>query len=217
MRFRATLKSASLDSGMTLVEVIVAISIMAIVATAAISLVISSMASAASHQRRNIAITIANQLMESASAQSAAVNPATTVSFLYQGRTKAEVQAAWSTLSYVTGKDQTYPEWDPTATGAPPAVLLVTDPSPPTRSGTIYHTHMLIGACYQPIAGGDCTVFNPLIYPSEPATPPAGFTQLIRVMVLVDWTAGSECPASACTYQTTSLIDPHGDLQWNGP
>lgn len=216
MRFRARLKSAfAVDSGMTLVEVIVAISIMTIVATAAVSLVISSIASAASHQRRNIAITIANQSMELASAQSATVNPATGVSFLYQGRTSTDVHAAWTTLTDVSGKDQTYPKWDPTATGTPPAVLPISVDV--TRSGTVYSTHMLIGACYQPIAGGDCTVLDPTTYPTEPPTAPAGFTQLIRVMVVVDWTAGSACPAAACTYQTTSLIDPHGDLQWNGP
>ena len=197
--------------GMTLVEVVVAISIMGIVATAAVAFIISSIVSSATHQRGQIAITIANQAMESASAQSSATNPLTGVSYLYQGRYKPSVLNVWTANAEVSGDATTYPGWDPTATAASvPSLPLETVY---TRSGTDYKATTLIGNCYQAMSGGDCTVitgFDPAVQPV-----PAGMTQLIRVIVVVSWTAGKQCEVDGCSYQTTSLIDPHGDLQWN--
>jgi len=197
--------------GMTLVEVVVAVSIMGIVATAAVAFIMTSIISSATHQRGQIAITIANQAMENASAQSAATNPITSVSYLLEGRFQHTVQAAWAANAGIPGELTTYPGWDPTATASVVPALPVT--STVTRSGTDYLTTTLIGTCYQPMTGGDCSVLAGVV--NNPTTAPADFTALLRVIVIVSWTAGANCQPTACTYQTASLVDPHPDLQWN--
>ena len=91
-----TLASIARDeSGMSLVEVIVAIAIVSIVALSSASLAINGFSVASSQERKQVAVTIASGAMEAASAQS--------VSTIYSGRTKAAVQAAFTANSTVPG------------------------------------------------------------------------------------------------------------------
>jgi len=200
------------NAGMTLIEVIVAISIMGIVATAAIGLSITSQTSAAAQQRQELAVTIANQAMEQISAQAAGTNLITNKSYLFQGRTQSLVNASWSANAGAAGLADTYPGWDTAAVATSTPVVPMS--STIRQSGTDYTTHTLIGTCYQATSGsGNCVRLAPA--PARPpATAPASTTQLVRLIVIVRWTAGTGCAASGCSYQATSFVDAHFDLQW---
>ena len=76
------------DSGMSLIEVIVAIAIVSAIALSSASLAINGSSLASSQERKQVAVTIASGAMETASAQS--------VSTIYSGRTKTAVQAAYA-------------------------------------------------------------------------------------------------------------------------
>jgi prepilin-type N-terminal cleavage/methylation domain-containing protein len=197
------------ESGMSLVEVIVAIAIISIVALSSASLTINGLSLSSSTGRTQVAVTIANGAMESASAQPAAS--------IYSGRTKTLVQAAFvanSTIpgiAVVAGVNPTYPLWD-TSTPIPATEALPITPPTITQRGTTYSTTILVGSCYQPRTGGDCTrlTANPT---TPPATAPAGYVALIRVVAVVRW-PGKNCAAGICSYSATTLVDPGSDLEW---
>lgn len=197
------------ESGMSLVEVIVAIAIISVIALSSASLTINGMSLASSTERQQVAVTIANGAMESASAQS--------VASIFSGRKKAPVQAAFAAnttipgIAVVAGVNPTYPLWD-TSTPIPPAEALPITPPTITQGGTTYATTILVGSCYQLRGGGDCArlTANPT---TPPATAPAGYMALIRVVVVVRWT-GKTCAAGGCSYSATTLIDPGTDLEW---
>jgi len=202
------------DRGMTLIEVVIAISILAIVATAAVGLSITSVASAAVQQRTQIAVTVANQAMETASAQADGIDPATTVSYLLKGRSQTDVMPVWTANSARWGIPTSYAGWDPTVGPGSAWLLGTLAGDQTTLSGTIYRTDILVGTCYQKSTGGDCSLL-PGYSVTAPAVTPAGYVVLMRVVVVVTWTAGSGCQSGGCSYQTTSLIDTHDELAWN--
>lgn len=196
-------------SGMTLVEVIVAIAIMSIVATAAIGLAISSTIGSVSQQRRAIAVTVANAAMERASGLPAAS--------LFGGRAPVPVSTSFSNNSGVSGVSKTYQDYDKTS--PLPGAQTVPIDAPVTQNGTPYTVTSIIGTCFQKLgtnsgqtAGGDCAKVDSATY--APLTP-AGYTNLTRVIVVVGWTAGQECAvAGSCVYTISTLIDSHSDLEW---
>ncbi|WP_165384827.1 prepilin-type N-terminal cleavage/methylation domain-containing protein [Cryobacterium sp. SO1] len=197
---------------MTLIEVIVAISLIGIIASAAIGLSITSQKGASVQQRQQIAVTIATEAMERVSAQSAATDPSTLMSYLYEGRTKAKVEVAWNANFGVKGLAETYMGWDSGAVAASVPDLPISQTV--NRTGTDYTVYTLLGTCYMSTSGGDCKKLAASI---PPATPPTGQTPLNRVIVVVRWNAGSGCAASGCSYLVSSLVDAHSDLQWNSP
>jgi prepilin-type N-terminal cleavage/methylation domain-containing protein len=181
------------DSGFSLVEVIVAIAIISIVALATASLTINGIALASSTERQQVAVTIANGALETASAQS--------VADIYSGRKPADVTTAFNANSAVPGVSATNPVGDPTIP-LPSTQALPITPPPITQSGTTYNTTVLVGSCYQPRTGGDCVKSS------------AAGIPLIRVIAVVRWTAGKTCAAGGCFYSATTLIDPSKDLEW---
>ncbi|HEY8914120.1 type II secretion system protein [Lacisediminihabitans sp.] len=202
------------SSGMTLVEVIVAIAIMGIVATAAIGLAITSTIGSVSQQRRAIAVTVANAAMEKANGL-----PAIPATSLFSGRSLALVADSFSVNAGTSGVSKTYQEYDhtPTLPGTQ-AVPITLDP-PVTQNGTLYTVTTIIGTCFEKLgtnggqtAGGDCAKVDSATY--APVTP-AGYTPLTRVIVIVGWTAGQGCAvAGSCVYTISTLIDSHSDLEW---
>ena len=198
------------SSGMTLVEVIVAIAIMGIVATAAIGLTISSTIGSVSQQRRAIAVTVANAAMETVRGLPADA--------LISGRAALPVHASFTGNSGISGINKTYEKFDtnPLTMSLGPTVPIV---SSVTQNGTVYSVTTIIGTCFEMLgtnagqaAGGDCAKLDvlpyaPLIY--------SGYTPLTRVIVVVGWTAGQGCAiAGSCAFTISSLIDSHSDLEW---
>ena len=208
------------DAGFSLVEVMVAIAIIAVVAISAGSLAIAGINAASTQQRRQIAVTIASGTMESINSMAATVSGSTNVSALYTGRYRATVHTAWQANSGVVGVGQTYEASDPTATPASSPVVPIspyTSASPLVRSGTNYSVTVLIGTCYQPTTAPssgnwDCSTLSG--HATAPNTTPTGYTPLMRVMVIVRWTPGIGCGTSGCKAVVTSLVDSHSDLLW---
>jgi prepilin-type N-terminal cleavage/methylation domain-containing protein len=201
------------DSGMSLIEVVVAIAVLAILSTASLGVYLSGLNAASNQQRREIAITVANESLEIVNGWATDTVAATGRSALYTGRARTDVQALFSAGGSVPGVTQTYPEWDPTA---PATATSATGSALPVirtvvQSGTDYVARLYIGTCFQPKVGGACTAPG---YPTKPATVPAGSTPLTRVIVDVRWTAGAGCVAG-CSYSASTLIDLNGDLEWN--
>lgn len=189
------------ESGFSLIEVVVAIVILGLLATMSLSLYLSSTHATTSQQRRDIGITIANESMESVVAWQ--------VPGLLTGRRDTAVQTHWNAAVGVKGLAKTYPKWDSSATSSSVPAIPLTRPVP--RLGTDYEASTFIGSCLQPISGGDCIRLSPT--GNEPATP-AGYARLIRIIVVVAWTAGDTCTPAGCSYTTSTLIDPNSDLQW---
>jgi Tfp pilus assembly protein PilV len=210
MSLSRTLRAGRLgrDEGLSLLEVVVAVALVTIVMTASATLCLTGIAAASAQERRQVAVTIASGMMESVGAQSVATNPATGVSGLYTGRTSTAVSAVWTANASTVGIAQTYSAWDPTATLASVPVIPITNTT--TQAGTTFTIQTLMGPCYEPKTGGDCTV----VTGATGSVTPSGYTPLIRVVVVVSWTAGNSCAASGCRYTTSSLFDPNSDLGW---
>jgi Tfp pilus assembly protein PilV len=215
------------DSGITLMEVIVAMVILMIVATAGASLTFNGINASASGQRRDLAITVANQALETATVASLATTGtgATAHSSIFNGRTAANVATAWNANSSVQGASTTYEASDPTAAADTFSVPIssnapIADTPAITDSGTQFSVTTLIGYCFETkpnpassIPPGDCkTVGSDTFATPIPATPLTSVA-LIRVIVIVGWTAG--CPAGGCNYVVSTLLDPtQTDLLW---
>lgn len=207
----ATAREHDRDAGFSLVEVVIAIFVISILATAGLSFFLNGSRLALSEQRRELAITVANDVMEDVRGESFSQGPAAGAAGLYAGRSQSATLAVWARNSTAGGVDETYPLWDTAATaGSTPTV-------PITRtvalSGTEFTVESLYGSCYQPLAGGDCVRLPG--QNSPPATTPAGYSSLTRIVVVVSWTAGEGCEtAGACTYAASTLFDSTLDLTW---
>lgn len=204
---------AARDEGFTLIEVVVSLTLMSVMATAALYFFVGGTRAVTQQQRAQSSVVVANQAMELAYGVSA--KPSGGVSGLLVGRTQAAVAAQWTGVTSVEGMAQAYQAWDPTATsGDTPAVPLT---STTELDGITYTSTTYIGACYRPMAAtatDDCGLLPGLL--TAPATVPSGYARMLRVMVLVSWPASSgTCAAGACQYQVSSLVDPNTDLEWN--
>lgn len=192
------------DSGMSLIEVVVAIGILGLLSTLSLGFYMTSMESASAHQRREIAITVANESME-------IINGWTpSVSALTSGRSQANVNAQWTKV--VSGLANTYKAWN-----AAPVAATESIPINRTvvRSGTEFTASVYIGTCYKRFNQSECTK---LAAATPPASPPPGTAQMVRAIVNVTWDAGDSCAVAQCSYVTSTLIDVTGtDLEWVSP
>lgn len=209
-RLRRILHANRDEEGMTLIEVVVAVVILGLLSTISLNLYITSMTASKSHQNRELAIAVANESMEIVSGWSATEKiPTTSVSMLLEGRTQSAVEAQWAAAPADSGLAQTYPAWDPTATGTPTPALPFTRTK--TFSDTEFRAQTFIGTCYQPVTGGDCTRISGVS--TAPAAAPAGLSPMIRTTVIVTWDARN-CDSGLCRYQASTLLDLNSDLDW---
>ena len=198
------------EGGLTLMEVIVAIAIMVTIALAAASVSLNGTKTESTEERQQVAVTIANSYMEQVSGWKVDLNTTTGVSNLYYGRTQAAVQAAFTANATRPGVSQTNAVWDSHAPAdAPSGPSLPITVSPPLQNGTLYSITTLIGSCYQSMAIQTSASQNNCV-----ATQTANTDALIRVIVIIKWTAGDKCAASGCYYQASTLLDPNADLEW---
>jgi Tfp pilus assembly protein PilV len=225
LRRRLSSITATQDSGLTLIEVVAAVIVIVTVALASAGLSIQGIKTSSGQQRQQVAVAIANSAMETVAAANIAVNTTTTpsVSGLYTGRYVTDATNAFTANSTQPGVAQTYPAWDPNPAlvmGNTPAIPIVSTPAASTTNGTSYTVTTLIGPCYElslqsgwPASGPVCTTLSGQA--TAPATVPAGYTQLIRAIVIVNWTAGSTCTgAGGCNYVISTLLAPETDPEW---
>jgi prepilin-type N-terminal cleavage/methylation domain-containing protein len=205
---------ASEDSGLSLMEVIIAIAIMTTIALAAASLSLNGTKTESAEERQQVAVTIANGYMEQVSGWTTDLDTTTGVSMLYDGRTQAAVTAAFHDNASPPGVAQTNAVWDSHAPGDQANPSLQITPPSFSQNGTTYSVTTLIGSCYQSTtiqSGGTTTspVLNNCV-----ATQTANSDAMIRVIVIVKWMAGAKCQVNGCFYDTSTLLDPNADLEW---
>lgn len=201
-------RSAS-DEGFTLIEVIVALFLLGVVATAVLVFFIKGVQTTAHLQRAQAADAVATQAMEQVRSVSAQTPTTGSISGVLVGRTQSAVQTAWNAVTAVH-PDYTadsIPAWDPSATPPSPTVPIESDVS---LSGIGYHVTTLIGTCYRvaTAASGDQSCV---------ASPTTG-VPILRAIVIVTWkpTSADQCGGAAlCTYNTRTLLDPTADPAWN--
>ena len=206
------------DAGFTLMEVLVALAIIAIVASASLAFFVNGTRTVTTQQRQQNATSIANEAMEDAYSRVAKFST-TKTSGMVVGRTQTEVQAAWTAgiAAGVVGLTDAYPDWDASTSPAP--VTGIADDAVPlktqvTESRIKYTVTTLFGSCYRSttLATGACTkVGGTAAWVAN-----AGYQRMIRAAVMVTWPdVTGNCGGTVCSYNISSLIDPNHDLEWN--
>ena len=212
---RARLAPAEVDSGFTLIEVIVALMLMSIVLMAGGGFMIHAMSTSAAMTGRQDAVTVANQVLE----QVRAVHPtfdSIGVSPLVYGRGKTDVQNQWLTAGASLNKSDTYTAAAGSSTSYDAMIYQTTGTSTtPTipfqqtvvLGGETYTVDTLIGTCVRVSTTNEC---RKLVGAETGA-------MMFRVVVRVTWTpgAGRTCSGNQCAYGISTLIDPSQDPTFN--
>ena len=175
------------DSGLTLVEVLVAVIIVVIVALGGAGISINGIQTASAQQRQQVAVTIANAAMEKVSGWS--------VSDLYTGRFSTTVTRSVLEQLRPTRRRQTYPVSDSAATtsSTPSIPITIAPPDPAaTQNGTAYTITTLIGNCYEAVTGGTCGLVTGYADGSD-APSLRGTRNSSAPSLIVKWTAGAKC------------------------
>ncbi|MFC4614642.1 Ig-like domain-containing protein [Cellulomonas algicola] len=206
------------DDGFTLVEVIVALLVLSIVATASLYFFVGGSRSVSSQQRQQSGVAVGNRAMEDVYSLVARAS-ATGTSGLVVGRKQSDVTTAWNAAvtEGTPGLGDSYPAWDK-ATSPLPAAGVGDDKIKLTQtvdeSGIRYTVRTLVGFCYRAKAtpAAQCTRTGG----DAAGVSTTGYMQLMRAYVTVSWadTTGT-CKASTCRYDIASLVDPSNDLKWN--
>ncbi|ACV08999.1 Ig-like domain-containing protein [Jonesia denitrificans] len=199
------------DSGLSMVEVIVAVVLIGMVATSAAAFFITGIATVSDLQRKQAAVSLANSAVERARAVAPGDVTGTGVSGLVKGRAQAAVTSVWDAITTADPSDTAdmNPAWDTGASGATADQWVPLTQTQRINSQT-YTITTLIGTCFRSKAAtttsADCVKTNPN---------PAGAThiEMYRVRVVVTWTTG---PGSETqTYRLATLVDPSIDAVWN--
>ena len=202
-RLRAARMQSDRTGGFSLIEVIVALSLILFVMTSSVVFFIRSMQTSGTQQVREAAISLADQATEQARSV-----PSLT---LLSGRDKGRSDTQWAALpaAAAAAKAVSQEVWDTTATGtSTPVVPFTTADTTTLVNKTQYTVNVAIGKCWiSTTTSVICNVPSPI----GTATP------LYRVIVDVHWTAkiGEYCPATGCDYVVTTLRDPSTDPLFN--
>lgn len=196
---RALGRLHSTEDGFSMVEMMVALLIIAIVSAASIAFFIDNIQGMNSQRQHQVAVDLTNQQLESVQSLP--------VANLVSGRTQAEVTALYSStaasvLNISAQDDITNPaNYDATAstTGNETVPLVTTQ----TVNHVPFSLTTFIDVCWYSNTTGFCT-------PTKTATT----TQEFRVSVYTAWTAHGTCSTS-CNYSTSTLIDPSSDPLFN--
>ena len=192
------------EAGFTLIEILVAMVLMGIIMSSLAVFFIGAQKSTSALRSRESATALADQTME----QVHSIN----VLNLAVGRDKTSSDTQWAAATAGTvlvGVDtsQMTEVYDSAAAvGAGATAALRTVALTPTVNKLQYRINIVIGKCYIPAIGGDCTK----------TAVGAGAVALDRVLVAVNWTdRGSTCPNHICAYVIASLISVSGDPTFN--
>jgi prepilin-type N-terminal cleavage/methylation domain-containing protein len=190
---------ATTDDGFSMVEMMVALLIIAIVSAASIAFFVNNIQGVNNQRQHQEAVYLANQQMETVQSLP--------VAKLVTGRTQTEVTALYSSaastaMNIPAQDDITNPaNYDATAiaTGNEVVPLTVTQ----TVNKVPFALTTFIDVCWYSNVTGFCT-----------PTKTAITTQEYRVSVYVTWKAPGSCK-NGCNYSTSTLIDPSSDPLFN--
>ena len=189
--------------GFSLVEVIVAITLLLVVTVAATPLIINGLHFSTAQQRQQAAVIVTQEAMEQVRVRTAGL---TSVAPLVAGRRGSDVTEQFTRLSGHAGVAQTNPASEPSAAvGSPSALLPIT--ATVSRDGTVYTVETLIGTCIQQKVSGQLRCLKT-----------GTGNAMVRAIVVTKWTAGETCtstPAGYCSYETMSLVNLDTDLEWS--
>jgi prepilin-type N-terminal cleavage/methylation domain-containing protein len=177
------------DAGFTLVEVLVAITLVAIVMTALTTFFVGAVSATSRQSGRQVATQLADDAAERVRSLKG--------SGLATGRDRASTDAQWGApvagvAAYLTDMGKT---WDPAAAFPAGATApLPTTARPVTLNGLTYGQNWYLGTCWQPAGGGDCGTATG-----------AGYVPFFRVVVAVTWSE-RHCPGGTCSYVTSTLV-----------
>jgi type II secretory pathway pseudopilin PulG len=198
------------DDGFTLVEVVIALGLLSTLLAVVGILFVGGVKNGASLQRRQAAVSIAQQALEAARAVSPTPDQSG-CSKLLQGRTQAGVDAQWASApsAITSGTDEA---WSPGSCagatvlplqGLPGGVGTVTDPV--VQGGQSYTVRTYIGTCVLTAAKDQCV---------RSAAVPGGSPTLYRIVVRITW-SGTGCSTAVCEYSASTLVDPSTDPVFN--
>lgn len=201
------------DGGISLIEVVMALMIIAVVMTSAAGFFLHSLKTTGGAASRQTAVDVTNQELENIRAVPAGS--------LLTGRTQSAVQAllAWPGAANLTAFDDItnaggVQNFDPQATN--PNGAAVPTVTTQTVNNQVFTLHNFIDPCWLPVGTAQSAATQNLACGANP-TPPAGqkTTVLLRVTVATSWTGGAatDC-TNGCTYAASSLVDPHSDPQF---
>jgi prepilin-type N-terminal cleavage/methylation domain-containing protein len=201
------------ERGFTLIEVVVATSILGALTASMALLFLTGIRSASQLQKRQVAISLATQAIELARAVPAQKDSLGCVPLL-AGRGQSAVTTQWAAAPsevVLTGTDAA---WTPSTCSSAVAVpfagltsAVTDDGSTPavTRDDTGYVVRTYIGTCALPLSGGSC---------ANAAAVSVSSTTLYRLVVDVTW-AGIGCSSTSCDYVLSTLRDPSADPVFN--
>lgn len=198
-RLRA--RTADRESGVSMIEVIFALLIVAVGASVGATLLISSIRGVNNQKVKQNAAYVADQEMEQIQAL-----PVQPTNELIYGRTQSAVNAintsAAATRLKIASQDDLSNAGDyDSAAGDSPANI------PTTLSRTLdsvtYHLTNFINICWMNTKTGACGTTNAGSYDKE-----------YRASVDVYWTSAVPC-ANGCNYSTSTIIDPTADPTFN--
>lgn len=209
-------RGAKTEDGFTLIEVVIAVSLLVMLMAPFADAYISSLDATSNSQQKEVAAMLADTALDQVRAIDATK---TGGSKLVYGRLAAAVTTEWNSpaagLSTSTGiLSDTVAASDPTTSDSP--ATLPTTPQTETVGAGTYQVYYYVGTCWEPAytSGGQnsntCTSYNP-------ASPPSSGYQMYRVIVDVTWSPPrSGCGPSGCYYIASSLVngstDPAFDL-----
>lgn len=198
------MRQTSADRGFTLVEVVVAITLLMVVTIAATPLIINGLRFSAEQQRQQAAVIVTQEAMEQVRVRASGLTAAAP---LVQGRHSSDVAAQLGRLSAHPGIGQTNAAADPAATAGSPGALLPLV-STVQRDGTDFTVETAIGTCtLQRDASSQLRCLKT-----------GTGSAMLRVVVVTKWTAGAVCSDSAagyCSYEAISLVNLDTDLEWS--
>ncbi|WP_170207817.1 Ig-like domain-containing protein [Rarobacter incanus] len=201
------IEHAARDAGMSLIEVIVALTLIGMVATAAAMFFISGLTTTKKLQSDQVAATVANQALDAARAVSPQPAKTGDLSGILRGRAKSDVEAAFAANAADSSDLVKTDVWDPAGLAG------TSDDWVPLNyttnvANTTYDVTTLIGGCYRSATAS--TSAQQCLTSRTVATD----VLIYRVRAVVKWT-GKGCTDQTCTYRATTLIDPSQDVFWN--
>lgn len=197
------------DDGFSLVEVVVALALLAIVTASAATFFIRGMQSSITMQHRQSAAAVNGQAMEKMRAYNSSVDDgqSVTTSDLFTAHnltSTAGVSSAWTAVTgtKVSDTDQIYLANG--VSGTAPQPYAWTDTA--KVSNVDYTTRMYVGRCWSKTGGGSTFTCD------NSATGDV----MVRVVAVTTWKdIANRCDRGACSFRASAYIDTHTDPQFD--